>query len=394
MLTLIRNADIFAPEPLGLQNLLVGGGRILWVGQTAPDLPAMLDVETVDLGGQRLIPGFIDGHAHVTGGGGESGFASRVPAVGLSRFAQAGICTVVGLLGTDDTTRDTKSLLAETRALCEQGLTAYCYTGGYHLPPVTLTGSVRGDIVHLDAVIGIGEVALSDHRSSQPTLDELLRIASEAHVAGMMAGKAGVLHLHIGDGERGLELVRRALELSEIPARVFNPTHINRRKALFVEACELARSGCYVDITAFPVADGEDAWSAPDALIRYLESGAPAERITVSSDGGGCLPHFDAEGRIVHMDIGDPASLAGTLTELLVRNSRLEDVLPAFTSNVARLLRLPRKGSIGAGQDADLVVLNDAHAVHSVMIGGLWHRRDGHALTKGSFEAHTVEESL
>ena len=167
--------------------------------------------------------------AHVTGGGGESGFKSRVPPVPLSAFTSAGVTSVVGVLGTDDTTRDTRGLLAQTRALREEGIGAWCHTGGYHVPPVTLTGSVRDDIVYLDPVIGIGELALSDHRSSQPTLDELLRIASDAHVAGMISGKAGIVHLHLGDGERGLDLVRQALSISELPARVFNPTHINRR---------------------------------------------------------------------------------------------------------------------------------------------------------------------
>ena len=101
-----------------------------------------------------------------------------------------------------------------------------------------LTGSVRSDLVLLEPLLGIGELAISDHRSSQPTLDEILRLAADAHVAGLMTGKAGILHLHLGDGPRGLELVRRALEQSEIPARVFNPTHVNRRKALFAEAVE------------------------------------------------------------------------------------------------------------------------------------------------------------
>lgn len=169
------------------------------------------------------------------------------------------------------------------------------------MPPVTLTGSVRDDIVYLDPVIGVGELALSDHRSSQPTRDELLRIASDAHVAGMISGKAGIVHLHLGDGERGLDLVRQALQISELPARVFNPTHINRRKALFEEAIELARGGSTVDITAFPVAEDEDAWAADVALLKFLESGAPANRVTVSSDGGGCLPVFNEQGEMLHM---------------------------------------------------------------------------------------------
>ena len=387
MLKLIKNAVVFAPEALGQKNLLIGGGRILWIGDAAPALPASIPCNSVDLDGRRLVPGLIDGHAHVTGGGGESGFASRVPAVGLSRFTRCGITTVVGLLGTDDTTRDTKSLLAETRSLREQGINAFCHTGGYHVPPATLTGSVRGDIVHIDPIIGVGEVAVSDHRSSQPTLNELMRIASDAHVAGMITGKAGIMHIHLGDGERGLSLIREALEVSELPARVFNPTHINRRRALFDEACELARDGCYVDLTAFPVAEGEDAWTATDGLLRYLDSGAPAARVTISSDGGGCLPHFDADGRIVHMDIGEPSSLAETLAELLRRGSALETVLPAFTENPARLLRLHGKGTIATGQDADLVELADDHSVRSVMIGGEWHLQAGTQLITGSFEA-------
>ncbi len=384
---LLTNANIYAPEPLGIRHLLIGGGQILWLGDELPALPRALDIEIVDLAGARVIPGLIDGHAHLTGGGGESGFASRVPPVPLSRFTGAGVTTVVGVLGTDDTTRDTQSLVACARGLREEGLSAYCHTGGYHLPPVTLTGSVRSDIVNLDPVIGVGETAISDHRSSQPTLDEILRLASDAHVAGMMTGKAGIVHLHLGDGARGLALVRDALDLSEIPARVFNPTHVNRRKGLFVEACALAKRGCYVDMTAFPVADGEDAWSAADGLRRYLNGGYPADKITISSDGGGCLPHFNDDGEIVRMDIGAPSALAATLQELLNEGSPLERVLPAFTLNVATLLRLHNKGRLATGGDADLVVLDAEHNIHDVMAGGAWHVRAGSPIRVGQFES-------
>jgi beta-aspartyl-dipeptidase (metallo-type) len=173
---------------------------------------------------------------------------------------------------------------------------------------------------------------------------------------------------------------------------VFNPTHINRRKALFTQACELALRGCFVDLTAFPVAAGEDAWSAADALLLYLDSGAPADRITVSSDGGGCLPRFDAHGRIVHVDIGAPASLALTLAELLQGGNALETVLPAFTSNPASLLRLVTKGSIATGQDADLVVLAEDHSIQSVMINGDWHRLQDAQLIVGHFEQKEEKE--
>lgn len=385
--TLIRNAEVYAPESLGRRDLLLGGGKVLWIGTDAPDLPAAFGAQVLDLGGRRLLPGLIDGHVHVTGGGGEAGFASRVPAPTLSRYTRSGVTTVVGLLGTDDVARGTRELLAHVNALREEGLSAWGYAGGYHLPPATLTGSVRADLVFIDCLIGVGELAISDHRSSQPTLDELLRIASEAHVAGLMTGKAGIVHLHLGDGSRGLDLVRRALDQSELPPRVFNPTHVNRRKALFEEAIALARRGCSIDITAFPVDEGEDAWSAADALVRYLDSGAPRDRVTVSSDAGGCLPCFDAQGRVCSMDVGHSGALVDTLRELLARGIALQDVLPAFTSNVAGLLRLPGKGRIAVGADADLVALDASGAVTDVFAGGRPHLRDGAVLRRGTFES-------
>lgn len=383
---LLRNAEVYAPASIGRQNLLVGAGSILAMSATAIDLPVGIQVEDIDLEGRRLIPGFIDGHVHVTGGGGEGGFATRISPLPLSRYTHNGVTTVIGLLGTDDCARSTRELVANLLALREQGLGAWGYSGGYHLPPTTLTGSVRGDIAFIDPLIGVGEFAISDHRSSQPTLDELLRIASEAHVGGLMSGKAGIVHLHLGDGPRGLDLVRRALEASELPARTFNPTHINRRRALFEEAVELAGQGCHVDITAFPVDEGEDAWSAADALLRYLDSAAPPQRVTVSSDAGGCLPCFDGEGRLSHMDVGSPGALLATIRELLARDVALGRILPAFTSNVTALLRLPRKGSIAVGNDADLLVLDENAQLTDVLLGGQWQVRGGESLRRGPFE--------
>ena len=385
-LLLLRNADVHAPEAIGLRHLLLGGGRILWIGASEMDLPAPLGVEAIDLRGARLVPGFIDSHVHVSGGGGEAGFASRVPAPLLSRYTRAGVTTVVGLLGTDDCTRSTAELLSHVYALREQGLSAWGWCGGYHLPLATLTGSVRGDIALVEPLIGVGELAISDHRSSQPTLDELLRVASDTHVAGLMSGKAGIVHLHLGDGARGLELVRQALDTSELPPRVFQPTHVNRRRALFEESLVLARRGCHIDITAFPVEEGEDAWPADEALVRYLESGAPPERVSISSDAGGCLPCFDDAGRITHMDVGHSGNLLDTLKALLARGLPLEQALPPLTCNPAALLRLPRKGRIAVGMDADLVVLDAAGDVREVFARGVAHVRAGTPVRRGMFE--------
>ena len=201
-----------------------------------------------------------------------------------------------------------------------------------------------------------------------------------------MTGKAGIVHLHLGDGARGLELIRQALDTSELPVRVFQPTHVNRKKALFEEALVLAKRGCHVDITAFPVEEGEDAWPAAEALVRYLDSGAPPQRVTISSDAGGCLPCFDEHGRVCGMDVGHSGALLDTLNELVARGLPLERALPAFTSNVADLLRLPGKGRIAVGGDADLVALDAGGKAHQVLVRGVPHVRDGAPVRRGMFE--------
>jgi len=386
MFELIINAEVYAPQSLGIQNLLVCAGKIVYLGDRVPRLDDSLSVNATDLDGARLIPGFIDAHAHITGGGGEAGPSTRVPPLHLSQFTQAGVTSVVGLLGTDDLTRNTQTLLTQVMGLREEGLSAWCYTGGYHLPATTLTKSVRSDIVNLEPVIGVGEVAISDHRSSQPTQDEILRLASEAHVAGLMTGKAGIVHFHLGDGERGLSLIRHCLEQSEIPARVFNPTHVNRNKALFEEACELTARGCTVDLTAFPADNVDSGWSAENAVARYFDKGCDAQKLTISSDGGGCMPSFDAQGELLNMGFAKSSAMAITLKAMLDMDLPMDRILPLMTSNVADLLKFHGKGRIDTGFDADLLVLNDSHGIQGVMANGAWHIKNGEQLIHGLFE--------
>ena len=351
-----------------------------------PTVDPQLVEEDTDLEGASIGPGLIDCHVHLTGGGGESGPASRVDPVDLELFTAGGTTSVIGVLGTDDLTRSTASLVMAARKLQQEGISAWCLTGGYHLPPTTLTGSVRGDIVHIDRIIGVGEIAVSDHRSSQPTCDELLRVAADAHVAGMLSGKAGITHLHMGDGERGLDLVRQCLERSEIPPRAFHPTHVNRRRALFDEALDLVRNGCAIDVTAFPANDTtEDEVSAADAFDSYQQAGLPPESLTISSDAGGSLPVFDDDGRTTALEVAEPATLVTVLQELLRRGHPLEAVLPPLSSNIADLFRLQGKGKLEVGADADLVVFGEDGSVQSVMARGRWHVRRGELAIRGTF---------
>ncbi len=387
-LLLLRGATVYAPTPLGRVDVLVAGGRIAAVGPRIEAHPPGWPGQVVELDGRLLVPGLIDAHAHFAGGGGEGGAHTKVPPVALTAFTLAGVTTVVGLLGTDCRTRSIAELLAAARGLEHDGLTTFCYTGGYEVPPVTLTGSARGDIVHIDRIVAIGELAISDHRSSQPTFDELVRLASDSHVAGMLTGKAGLLHLHLGDGPRGLEFVRRAIAETELPMRVFHPTHVNRNRALWEEAMALGRAGLTVDVTAFPASDDplDDAPTGGRALAEWARAGLDPACLTLSSDGGGCLPTFDADGNLLAMGVGAPAALLVALREAVGAGVPMECALATVTSNVARQFRFHRKGQIAPGLDADLVVLDAGFGVVDVLAGGRWLVRDGVPTVRGLFE--------
>lgn len=386
MIHRLNNVEIFSPEPLGVCHILVAAGKIVALSKDVIEIDQNLLASDTDFAGKRLVPGLIDGHAHITGGGGEAGFKTKVPAVNLSQYTKAGVTTVIGLLGTDDTTRNTSSIIAQVYALREQGLSAWCYTGGYHIPLTTLTGDVRKDMVHIDPIIGVGELAISDHRSSQPTFDEIARIAGDVHVAGLMTGKAGIVHFHMGDGKRGLDLIDKLLDETEIPPRVLNPTHCNRNIPLFEQACELTKKGICIDVTAFPSSDSDTEYSAAESFKRYLSGGFNKQKFTISSDGGGCLPHFNEQGELLHLDYGRCTLLSDCIKELLDEGFALDEVISPFTSNVAKLLKLHNKGQIKIGNDADLVILDQDNKIESVMALGQWHQKNHKTIKFGSFE--------
>lgn len=374
MLTLIEGAEIFSPTHLGQQDLLVTDGRIAWMGKGLT-VPANWPLHRVDGRGRYLVPGLVDPLAHITGGGGEGGFAFRTPELAASEALRAGVTTLVAALGTDSLTRTPAQVLGKVREFRAAGVSAFMYTGSYHLPVKTLTGTVESDIILIPEVLGVGEVAISDHRSSAPTHDELARLASEARVAGLLAGKSGVSFFHVGDGKGALAPLRALRDETDIPLRQLYPTHCNRNPWLFAEAVEWGKAGGWVDLTtsSFPdlLEDGERL--AADALVELLAASVPAECITFSSDANASLPRFDGEGRLIEMRCGQIASLWQQCVRATQLGVSLERALAAVTSNPAQALGLGSKGRIGVGQDADLLLVHDrTFAIERVMSGGLW----------------------
>lgn len=385
MIKLLKNAQVYAPAPLGRKDLLIVGEKICRIDDRIEGYDGLPDVEVFDLAGKLLVPGYIDLHVHITGGGGEQGPASRVPESQLSAFTTNGITTVMGLLGTDGVTRSVENLVAKARALTEEGITVYCLTGSYGYPSTTITGSVEKDIMMIPPIIGV-KVAVSDHRSSNPTGEDLIALASAARRAGLLSNTPGLVTMHMGTGKGGLAPVFDVLDHSDIPARNLLPTHMLRTPELADQGAELVRRGGYMDCTA-----GGDEESMEKGAAMLLDllglDGVTADHVTLSSDAFGSQPRFNAAGECVGLTYASPKYLHKTIQSLVRRGLPLEEALKLLTSTPAEVLgKTGRKGCVAPGADADLLILGDGLEIDSLFARGktaLWQEE---VLMKGRFE--------
>ena len=378
---LIKNVQIYSPKYLGEKDILIAGNKIELIKEDISlDIP---NLKVIDGKNKKLLPGFIDQHVHIIGGGGEGSFKSRVPEITLSRLIEGGITTVVGILGTDGVTRSVENLLAKVKALREEGITTYAVTGSYELPSITITGDVKKDIVFIDEILGV-KIALSDHRGSQVTLDELARLASKARLAGMISGKAGIVVAHMGDGNNGLELVRKVVDETDIPVKVIRPTHVNRNEKLLNEAFEYAKIGGIIDLTCFE----NDSLSPSKVVKKAKELNLPLENITISSDGYGSWSKYDEKGNLIKMGYSLVDGLISTLRDMVFKeNLSIEEGLTFMTSNVAKALDIyPQKGSILEGSDADFILVDENLEMEMVVAMGNILMENGNIVKYGTYE--------
>jgi len=290
------------------------------------------------------------------------------------------------MLGTDGTCRALEELLMKARGLEEEGISTWILTGSYGLPSPTLTGNVRRDLCLIDKVIGL-KLAVSDHRSSHPSVEEIRRAVSDVRVGGILSGKAGSLCVHMGSEASGLTPLLEAIEGTDIPITQFAPTHISRCESLVKESVEFGKRGGYLDITAAPGKNPIFGLSTSTVVSGLLEGGVPASNITLSSDGNGSMPSFNEKGEMTGLKIGPLNSVFDTMAEML-RADELprSTVISMVTSNPADHLKLPRKGRVRPGYDGDLLVLDWDFNLRYVAAKGRLLMEEGEVTVKGTFE--------
>ena len=380
MLTLIRNASLFAPEKLGQKDMLICFGKIVSVEDKIESFPGVKNV--INAQGKTVTPGFIDQHIHITGAGGKYGFASMTPEIMLSELVACGSTTVMGLLGTDGTTRSIKTLYAKAKALTDEGISAYMLTSYFGIDPVTITGSIQDDMMFVDKVLGC-KVAISDERSDFPTAHELLKHLRAVTVGGMIAGKKGILHLHLGLLDSRIDVLMELVKDFQYPIQHISPTHVTKSKDLFDQSIEFAKLGGMIDITT-----GGTKYTDPYKSVIYaLDQGVSIDLLTFSSDGNAGLAKKDENGKMIGFKKA-PIDLNYKQLQALVKEGGLplQDALKLITINPANNLGLKNKGRIQTGADADLCFFDEDLKLSDVMAKGVMMMEDYTVNIKGNFE--------
>ena len=400
-LTVIRNADVWSPEHLGLRDIVAAHGKIVAISEPGLDLGA-LPTHEVDVEGSIVCPGFVDNHVHILGGGGGLGFSSRAPEIQASQLIRAGITTAIGMLGFDATTKNMAALVAKVKGLREDGISAYCLTGATLEHPVpTLTGMIRTDISFIDEIIGVGEISISELGYGYDSFGSGAQYVAEAAVAGLLAGrlsrKSGYLCLQVPPyRDSVLKPMFEVVKKTGIPITQFVPSHVNQTDGYMDDAVAWGRLGGWVDIGAnYSPGNNYSRATPPSLAYRKLrEAGLAANQILMSSDGNGAPPKEEkGENKPRVANYMPVRNLHKEFCSLIQEQGvPLNEALGALTSNVARATGLENKGQLAIGKDADLLVLTGDLQITSVFaLGRQVYQQDGDCSTS-MFEKVLLDE--
>ena len=389
MVTIIKNVEVYAPESLGTKDVVFLFDKIEGLYDTINEINPLIECEVIDGSDFIMFPGLIDSHVHITGGGGEAGFKSRTPEISIIDLISAGITTVVGCLGTDNVCRNMKNLIAKAYGLEEEGMSSYVYTGSYEIHVKTITGDIKSDLMLIPKVLGVGEIALSDYRSSKPSFEEFIKIIHEAKVGGLLSNKSGVVHIHIGDSSEGLKYLFDICVNKDISLSQIIPTHVNRNRELLNSSIEYALKGGYFDLTSSYVRgiEEEEKLRIGRVIPEILSKGVDISHITCSSDSQGSLPIIDSDGKFVGIGIGKPSSLYEEIKELLISSQiPKSEIISLVTKNVSKVLGLKHKGEIKKHKDADIILVDKQNFdIKYVFSKGIKMVENGKVLIKETF---------
>ncbi|MBQ1256675.1 MAG: beta-aspartyl-peptidase [Clostridia bacterium] len=381
MFRLLKNGHVFSPKDLGVKDILLWEDRIIRISESL-NIPEGFDGREYDLSGKTVIPGLVDTHVHITGGGGEGGFTTRTSEITFEEIAEAGVTTLVGVLGTDGYARRVEDVLVKCMALREQGFDCYFLTGSYTFPITTMRGSVAEDIIFNEYCLGTGEVAHCDHRGSLMRYEEFTRLAADTRNGARLAGLKGVLNVHLGNYPDPADFFIKACEEDITFRPLIVPTHVTRKCDVFESCLKFLEYGGQIDITAG--SDGshsQKSYGSVEGLEIIYKKYGTLDRVSMTSDGNGSAPIWDELGNMIGMGKGSSKVLLADLKKAAQRGViPFEEVLRTITSTPAAIYGLKNSaGSIVENGTANFAVLDENLDLAETILNGksVWTKENG-----------------
>ena len=374
MFKLLKNGHVYSPENLGVKDILLWEDRVIKIGEGLK-IPEGFEGAEFDLSGKIIIPGIVDTHVHITGGGGEGGFTTRTSEITFEEIAEAGVTTLVGVLGTDGYARRVEDVLVKCMALREEGFDCYFLTGSYTFPITTMRGSVAEDIIFNEYCLGTGEVAHCDHRGSLMRYEEFTRLAADTRNGARLAGLKGVLNIHLGNYPDPADFFIKACEEDITFRPLIVPTHVTRKYDVFDSCLKFLEYGGQIDITAGSDGDAsQKSYGSVEGLEIIYKKYGTLDRVTMTSDGNGSAPIWDELGNMIGMGKGSSKVLLADLKKA-TKNGIIpfEETLRTMTTIPAAVYGLKNSaGKIVENGTANFAVLDEnLDLVETILNGNL-----------------------
>lgn len=372
----ITNALVYTGHRFVPREVYVEEGR---VAQLAEKVNAPAGCPRLDLGGKRLVPGFIDIHTH-----GAAGVDVNAATAGQLNgtighfFASQGttgwLCSVL-----TDTPEQTLWCLDQAKAaMKEEGDWAQLL--GVHLEGPFLASQYKGAMPEHLLQKGSAELFARYEAAGEGAIRYMTVSPEVEGVPAMVRDIAARVKVAIGHSGAEYDTAMECIENGAVSA-----THTFNAMRLFHQH-QPAIMGAVLesDVYCEAICDGRHLHPASVRLLLKCKGWDRVVAVTDSIMAAG-LPdgNYKLGVNDVVVEDGD-AKLASdgtragsTLTtgqalKNLVKftGEGPEKVLPLLTENPADLLGLPRKGRIAPGCDADFVVLGEDLTVLRTIVGG------------------------
>lgn len=350
MKILLKNANLYTPNYIGLTDVLIDNGEVSSINK---NIVTNAD-KIVDCKNKIVCPMLVDGHEHLLGNWwNEEG------------ILLSGVGTVVSCLANEQTCESVKNLIKISNKLTNFGITSFVLAGSKNYVEDT-----TDFILENHNVVGI-KTALFQPQRPKPNLsyEKLKEDTLKTYQAGLKSNKTTQVHIHldhpfargesvdINDINSGkldtLNWIDKIVEETGVPYSIFKLTHAQK---YYDRILEYANKGCYIDYTAF---HGQYD-NRFDYLVKAIKDNrVDISKISISSDLG-----------IMVMEKGNetdtPISLLNTAKELIEKGLTLEQVLPMLTTNALAPIKT-EECLIMKGSKAKLLVLNEDLNIETII---------------------------